>query len=115
MKGQVAQWGNSAALRLPKPILQELKIAPGSEVEMWVEGGELRVRATPTIVRYRLEDLLAQIDPNNVPEMVDWGPDVGSEIIDDAYSRGEITIEDEPTAETTSPEPASQAAKRRRP
>jgi antitoxin MazE len=29
-----------------------------------------------------------------VPETVDWGPDVGSEIIDDEYSRGEITVED---------------------
>jgi antitoxin component of MazEF toxin-antitoxin module len=95
MKGQVAQWGNSAALRLPKSVLEDLKVSPGSEVEMWVEAGELRVRAAPRVVRYRLEDLLAQIDPNNVPEMIDWGPDVGAEIIDDAYSRGEITIEGE--------------------
>ncbi len=32
--------------------------------------------------------------PDDDPETVDWGPDVGSEIIDDAYSRGEITLED---------------------
>uniref|UniRef100_Q07PJ9 Transcriptional regulator/antitoxin, MazE n=1 Tax=Rhodopseudomonas palustris (strain BisA53) TaxID=316055 RepID=Q07PJ9_RHOP5 len=106
MKGQVAQWGNSAALRLPKSVLEDLKVAPGSEVEMWVEAGELRVRAAPRIVRYRLEDLLAQIDPNNVPEMIDWGPDVGAEIIDDAYSRGEITIEDEAPSKRTKPDKA---------
>jgi antitoxin MazE len=29
------------------------------------------------------------------PETLDWGPDRGSEIIEeDAYSRGEITLED---------------------
>jgi antitoxin MazE len=46
---------------------------------------------------YRLEDLIAEMDrlgPENVPETVDWGPDRGAEIIDDAYSRGEITLED---------------------
>jgi antitoxin component of MazEF toxin-antitoxin module len=98
MKGQVAQWGNSAALRLPKAVLEDLKVAPGSEVEMWVEAGELRVRAVPRRPRYRLEDLIAQMDPANEPPTVEWGPDRGSEIIDDAYSRGEITLdEDAPT------------------
>jgi hypothetical protein len=40
-----------------------------------------------------LEEMLAEIDrlgPACVPETVDWGPDRGAEIIDDAYSRGEI-------------------------
>ena len=41
--------------------------------------------------------LLAEMDrlgPDNHPKLVDWGPDVGAEIIDDAYSRGEITLDD---------------------
>jgi len=114
MKGQVAQWGNSAALRLPKPILEDLKIAPGSEVEMWVEGGELRVRASPLVHRYRLEDLLAEIDPTNVPEMIDWGPDVGSEIIDDDYSRGEVAAEDSRPAGQPHRSSVTNAARRRR-
>jgi hypothetical protein len=28
------------------------------------------------------------------PETVEWGPDRGEEIIDDEYSRGEITLDD---------------------
>ena len=50
-------------------------------------------------MKYRLEDLLAEMDrlgPDNRPKLVDWGPDVGAEIIDDAYSRGEITLDDIP-------------------
>jgi hypothetical protein len=42
-----------------------------------------------------LEEMLAEIDrlgPACVPATVDWGPDRGSEIIDDAYSRGEIAM-----------------------
>ena len=38
---------------------------------------------------------MRRLGPENEPEMVDWGPDVGAEIIDDdAYSRGEITLDD---------------------
>lgn len=86
MKGQIARWGNSAAIRLPKPILEDLQISPGTEIEMWVEGCELRMRAVSAVTRYRLEDLLAQIDPDAVPEMEEWQP-VGAEIINDDYSR----------------------------
>lgn len=86
MKAQIAQWGNSAAVRLPKAILEDLRIAPGSEVEMWIEGRELRMRPVPAVTSHRLEDLLDQITPYNIPEMEEWPP-VGAEIINDDYSR----------------------------
>jgi antitoxin MazE len=40
-----------------------------------------------------LEEMVAEMARLGLgcePEMVEWGPDRGSEIIDDAYSRGEI-------------------------
>ncbi|HEX8165726.1 MAG TPA: hypothetical protein VF601_08055 [Beijerinckiaceae bacterium] len=46
---------------------------------------------------YTMEELVAEmkrLGPENEPELVDWGPDVGAEIIDDEYSRGEITLDD---------------------
>lgn len=86
MKAQIAQWGNSAAVRLPKAILEDLRVAPGSEVEMWIEGRELRMRPVPPVTSHRLEDLLAQITPENVPPFEEWPP-VGAEIIRDDYSR----------------------------
>lgn len=86
MKSQIARWGNSAAVRLPKAILEDLKVSPGSEVEMWVEGRELRMRAAVSPKTYRLDALLAQIEPNRIPSMEDW-PAVGAEVIDDDYSR----------------------------
>ena len=86
MKAQIAQWGNSAAVRLPKSILEDLRAAPGTELEMWVEGHELRMRPVPPVTSHRLEDLLAQIEPRNIPEAEEWPP-VGAEIIDDDYSR----------------------------
>src|SRR5437870_11740285 len=99
MKIKIAKWGNSLALRLPKRYADELGLKPGSTVDLEKDGAKLAIDTAPRrkIPHYRLEDLLAEMDrlgPENEPELVDWGPDVGSEIIDDAYSRGEITLED---------------------
>jgi len=86
MKAQIAQWGNSAAVRLPRSVLEELRLAPGSEMEMWIEGRELRMRPIPPVTSHRLEDLLAQITADNIPGMEEWPP-VGAEIINDDYSK----------------------------
>jgi len=98
MKVKIAKWGNSLGVRLPRSAAEAAGLTVGSEVDVTVEGRDLRLRQQPApIPRYRLEDLLAEIDrlgPGNVPETVDWGPDRGSEIIDDEYSRGEITLDD---------------------
>ena len=97
MKVKLAKWGNSLGLRLPKAAVEAMGLKPGAEVDVTVEGRNLRVRQPLPIKHYRLEDLVAEmkrLGPENEPETVDWGPDVGSEIIDDAYSRGEITLDD---------------------
>lgn len=100
MKVTVAKWGNSLGLRLPKQLADELGLAAGSQVDLGREGSRLvaETRASRQIPRYRLEDLVAEMERlggrDAAPEMVEWGPDVGAEIIDDSYSRGEITLAD---------------------
>jgi antitoxin MazE len=97
MKVKIAKWGNSLGLRLPKAAVEAAGLKPGAEVDVVIEGRDLRVRCLPPIKHYRLEDLLADIDrlgPENRSETLDWGPDRGAEIIDDGYSRGEITLDD---------------------
>lgn len=92
MRTTIARWGNSTALRLPKAIVEELHLKPGQQVEVTVEGGEARLKPVRH-PRVTLEELMAEADRlgwENAPETVDWGLDVGSEIIDDEYSRGEI-------------------------
>jgi len=61
------------------------------------EGGEFRLkpRATRKTSRQLLEEMVEQmrrVGPGNEPETVDWGPDRGSEIIDDEYSQGKIPM-----------------------
>jgi antitoxin MazE len=97
MRVRIAKWGNSLGLRLPKTAVDAIGLKLGAEVDISVEGRDLRVRQPLPVKHYRLEDLVAEmkrLGPENEPETVDWGPDVGSEIIEDAYSRGEITVED---------------------
>src|SRR3954469_1695393 len=90
MKVKVAKWGNSLGVRLPKSAVDVVGVGAGTELELTVEGRDFRRRSTRKTSAQLLEELLDQIDPNNVPPMVDWGPDIGSEIIDDDYSRGLI-------------------------
>jgi antitoxin MazE len=93
MKAKIAKWGNSAAVRLPKAALEATGLQAGAEVDVVVEGRELRLKQVVRTPHYTLQELLAEMDrlgPESRPEVVDWGPDVGAEIIDDDYSRGLI-------------------------
>ena len=93
MKVQLAKWGNSTAVRLPKAVAQELGLKPGTQLDLVVEGREVRLRPVQQSSRELLEEIVAEmkrLGPENEPEEVNWGPDRGSEIVDDEYSRGEI-------------------------
>ena len=77
----ISKWGNSLAVRLPRTVADQLGLHDGSEVKMSVEGGRLVIQH-PRRKRVRLEDLLKDIDPKKQHPMIDWGKDVGSEIIE---------------------------------
>jgi antitoxin MazE len=82
---KVAQWGNSTAIRLPKDIVEALGVTAGSKVDLSVENGRAVIRpARPE--KITLKWILEESDRlglENMPETVDWGPDVGTEIITD--------------------------------
>lgn len=93
MKVKIAKWGNSLGVRLPKAAAAAARLHEGVEVDVIVEGGDVRLKSPGRTSRQLLEDMVAEmkrLGPGNEPALVDWGRDVGSEIIDDAYSRGEI-------------------------
>jgi antitoxin MazE len=50
-------------------------------------------RNSPKTSAQLLEEMIAEmkrLGPDHEAETVEWGPDRGAEIIDDAYARGEI-------------------------
>ncbi len=79
MLATVSKWGNSRALRIPKELALEAGLDFGSKVEIVLEDGGLRLISVKE-PRYTLEELVAQITPENRHEAVDWGPPVGKEV-----------------------------------
>jgi antitoxin MazE len=78
METCVKRWGNSLALRIPRPLAEEAGLRENSPVELSLEEGKLVV--VPIMERrYALEVLLAQVTPENVHSEVDTGGAVGSE------------------------------------
>ncbi|MEY3597464.1 MAG: Antidote-toxin recognition MazE, bacterial antitoxin, partial [Pseudomonadota bacterium] len=43
MRIKIAKWGNSAAIRLPKAVMDEMRLVPGSEAEMNVADRVIRI------------------------------------------------------------------------
>ena len=79
MISQVAKWGNSLALRIPRALAQTLAVTEGKAVELRVEGGCLFVTPIDERPVYRLEDLLVGMDPDVAQAEVDYGEPVGDE------------------------------------
>ncbi len=99
MKAKVAKWGNSLGVRLPKAAAEAVGLRAGADVDILVENGDLLLRKPARTSRQLLEVMVAEMKRlggrDAEPELVDWGPDRGEEILpEDAYSRGEITLDD---------------------
>jgi antitoxin MazE len=79
MLTKVQKWGNSVALRIPKAFADEMQMTADTAVELSIEGGKLVISPVERL-EYSLEELLAQITPENLHDEVDWGAPVGQEV-----------------------------------
>lgn len=78
----ISRWGDSAAIRLPEAVLEELQLKEGDVIELSLANGKVAVAKPGPMVAPTLEEMVAEIKrlgPENEPETVDWGRDVGSE------------------------------------
>ena len=79
MNTRVHRWGNSLAIRIPKPVASELGLENNSEVELAYSEGKLTI--SPVIVtKYSLTDLISAINKSNLHKEVDAGSPKGSEV-----------------------------------
>ena len=78
MQARVSKWGNSLAIRLPQAAIKSLRVHEGEQVELTIKDDRLEIRAARP--RYRLDDLIRQITPDNQPEPMDFPP-VGEEAL----------------------------------
>ena len=77
MQARIQKWGNSLALRIPKSFAAETQIEQDTLVDVTIQDGKLVV--TPIATTFTLEQLLAQVTPENVHAEQDFGPAMGHE------------------------------------
>jgi antitoxin MazE len=80
MQVQVARWGNSLGLRIPKDMARQVGLREGVRVDLEAQGD--RIIISPARRRYILADLLQDVTPEAMRQAFDWGPDKGREIVE---------------------------------
>ena len=79
MKTRVQKWGNSLALRIPKPFATEIGLRRNSSVEVSLVEGRLVI--VPVVdPALTLKHLLAQVNEDNLHDEIETDPAVGREV-----------------------------------
>ncbi len=79
MIANVAKWGNSLAMRIPREAARQLGIEEGRAVDIAVEDGALVLRPVTEQTVYDLDELVARIHPGNLHDEVPTGVAIGNE------------------------------------
>ena len=78
MRVQIQKWGNSLALRIPKPFAEEAEVREGTIVDLSLAEGKLV--AVPNVKgRFRLKQLLRKVTKDNLHRETDFGSAAGRE------------------------------------
>ena len=78
MLTKVQKWGNSLGVRIPRSFAADVRVRPGSVVDISLVRGGLMVRAARP-ARPRLADLLKRVSRRNLHAEVSWGAPEGRE------------------------------------
>lgn len=78
MKTRIAKWGNSLAVRVPRPFAEEIGLEEGREVDLSLVDGKLVLSSSDE--EWSLDRLIAGITKDNVHTETDTGPPLGNEI-----------------------------------
>jgi antitoxin MazE len=81
VRAQILKWGNSLAVRIPKPVADEAQLKMGDRIEIDVTGhGSVRLHRIGKIPT--LDELVSQITPENRYPEISAGPEVGKEAVE---------------------------------
>jgi antitoxin MazE len=79
MQARIQKWGNSLAVRIPKPFALEVGLEQNSLVTVSISDGKLLLELI-TEPNYTLEQLLAEVTADNLHQEMETGPVVGHEV-----------------------------------
>ena len=80
MKTQMVKWGNSLAVRIPKPVLEEARLKEGDSLEIEAAEGRVELRRASKIPT--LAQLVSRITPENRYAEISTGAEVGKEVVE---------------------------------
>lgn len=75
----IQSWGNSQGIRIPKSIMNELKLSNGQSVELIVEDDHLIIRKAAAS-RKTIKELFDNYNGDYECSEVEWGESVGNEV-----------------------------------
>lgn len=81
MPSKISKWGHSLAVRIPARLAEQHNIEEGTEVDIYTEPGGIKISPRDHAAA-TLEQLLANVTPDNTPGEIDTGPAVGVEILE---------------------------------
>lgn len=81
MKAQMVKWGNSLAVRIPKPIADRARFKQGDSVEIEAAAEGLVELRRPSRIP-TLAQLVSQITPENRYPEISAGLEIGTEVVE---------------------------------
>ena len=75
MTGKIGRWGNSAAVRIPKDVLERAGLREGQAVDIIPRPGAVQIQPVSNTPRYTLEQLVEEmkrVAPGDRPVLEDW-------------------------------------------
>ena len=75
---QIAKWGNSLGLRVPRDVAARAGLTEGTRVDIEAKNG--RIIVTRSSRRFTLDELIARMTPEREHRLEDDGP-AGAEMI----------------------------------
>ena len=79
MQVRVQKWGNSLAVRIPKPLAEDAEVKEGTVLNLAVSEGKV-IAAPVRKKQLSLKQMLAQVTRKNLHAEVDSGSPAGREI-----------------------------------
>jgi antitoxin MazE len=80
MQVRVQKWGNSLAVRLPKPLAQDAEVKEGTVLNLAVSEGKVVATPLRNKKKLSLKQMLAKVNKKNLHVEMDIGRSVGREI-----------------------------------
>jgi antitoxin MazE len=77
---QIVKWGNSLAIRIPKPVAEQAGVREGDAILIEAERGQIKLKTQQRVPS--LKELVAQITPENRYGELSVGPPRGKEDVE---------------------------------